>query len=239
MADQSLYRSVERVVEAVKSANERKGGKGGCSLLLGAGCSASAGIPVASRFIEIIKERFPRAAMHARRDTYPELMASLSPDERRGLIKGFIDKARINTTHLAISGLLKAGYIDRILTVNFDPLVQQASALANVAVATYDFASSRRFDPANVPSPAVFHLHGQHTGFVILNTREEVRELRRAIVPVFSDAGQGRVWIVVGYSGDNDPVFRQLARVRRFDPGLRRRIMFRTVFCSEESTPTT
>jgi hypothetical protein len=34
---------------------------------------------------------------------------------------------------------------------------------------------------------------------------------------LFQDAGQARPWIVVGYSGDNDPVFNHLAAVERFD----------------------
>jgi hypothetical protein len=35
-----------------------------------------------------------------------------------------------------------------------------------------------------------------------LNTRSEVTKHRNHIKPVFEDAHKGRVWIVVGYSGD-------------------------------------
>src|SRR5262245_19869755 len=38
--------------------------------------------------------------------------------------------------------------------------------------------------------------------------------------PVFDDSGRGRLWVVVGYSGENDPVFDHLAIVSRFDNGL-------------------
>jgi hypothetical protein len=34
---------------------------------------------------------------------------------------------------------------------------------------------------------------------------------------VFDDATQRRVWLVVGYSGENDPVFSQLAKIPQFD----------------------
>ena len=55
---------------------------------------------------------------------------------------------------------------------------------------------------------------------MLLNTRSEVTKHRNHIKPVFDDAHKGRVWIVVGYSGENDPVFDLLARVKTFEYGL-------------------
>lgn len=55
---------------------------------------------------------------------------------------------------------------------------------------------------------------------MLLNTREEVNKHRRYVKPVFEDAHKGRIWIVVGYSGENDPVFDLLADVRTFEYGL-------------------
>jgi hypothetical protein len=147
-------------------------------------------------------------------------MAQLHPGQRRDLIAHHVDTAKINWTHICIALLMQAGYVDRVLTTNFDPLVVRACALLGDFPAVYDFATSQRFKPVDIPDKAVFYLHGQRTGFVLLNTMEELANLSETLGPVFEDAGRGRMWIVVGYSGDNDPVFDRLARVDRFDDGL-------------------
>ena len=103
--------------------------------------------------------------------------------------------------------MIDGGYVDRVLITNFDPLISRACALVNSFPAVYDFAASHIFNPDQVSEKAIFHLHGQRDGFVLLNTRSEVTKHRNHIKPVFDDAHKGRVWIVVGYSGENDPVF--------------------------------
>jgi tetratricopeptide (TPR) repeat protein len=212
-----MQRDINLVVQTLKNAKDRQRG---CSLLIGAGCSVKAGIPVASKFTEIIQERFPESYKMAKQKAYPQCMAELSLGERRDLIGDFVDKANINWAHICIAQLIKHGYIDRVLTVNFDPLVVRACALLGVFPAVYDFAASQRFKPADIPDQAVFYLHGQRSGFVLLNTESEVKELSNHLEPVFSDAARGRTWLVVGYSGANDPVFEHLAQIERFDHRL-------------------
>lgn len=84
----------------------------------------------------------------------------------------------------------------------------------------YDSAASQLYKPADIPDKAVFYLHGQYTGFLLMNTPEECKEHFTHLGPVFEDAGLGRAWIVVGYSGANDPVFEHLAKVEKFDNNL-------------------
>jgi tetratricopeptide (TPR) repeat protein len=191
-----------------------------CSVLLGAGCSISAGIPSASEIVRHIKAKFPAAYARAASHDYPDCMAALERGVRRDLVGAYIDKAKINWAHVALAQLINGGYVDRVLTTNFDPLVSRACALVNQFPAVYDFAASRIFNPDQVSERAIFHLHGQRDGFVLLNTRSEVTKHRDHIKPVFDDAHKGRVWIVVGYSGENDPVFDLLAGVRTFEYGL-------------------
>jgi hypothetical protein len=128
--------------------------------------------------------------------------------------------ARINWAHIAIAQLIKHGYVDRVLTTNFDPLVVRACALIGAFPAVYDFAASQVLKPADIPGEAVFYLHGQRTGFALMNTTEECRAHSKRLKPLFQDAGQGRTWVVVGYSGENDPVFDHLAKVPAFDNNL-------------------
>ena len=212
-----MRREIADVLETVKRAKDRDKG---CTLLIGAGCSVKAGIPMASEFVEIIRKDYPRAYERAPEKTYPHVMAELLMSERRDLISHYIDNAKLNWAHLAIAQLLKHRFVDRVLTVNFDPLVMRACALVGVFPAVYDFAASQIFKPDFIAQQSIFHLHGQHTGLVVLNTESEVERLSQHLGPVFTDSTRGRVWIVAGYSGENDPVFEHLAKTERYDNGL-------------------
>jgi tetratricopeptide (TPR) repeat protein len=210
-------RSIDDVAETLQNAKGR--GKG-CTLLIGAGCSVKAGIPSAAGLVQVIKDRYPRAYQRAKTKTYARCMSELLLSERRDLIAEYVDQAKINWAHLCIALLVQAGYVDRVLSTNFDLLVVRACALLNEFPAIYDFAASQLFKAPDIPRKAVIYLHGQYTGFILINTEEDFDRHTHLLEPVFEDAGRGRVWLVVGYSGENDPVFNHLARVPRFDNGL-------------------
>jgi tetratricopeptide (TPR) repeat protein len=213
----NYLRSIDEVAETLQNAKAR--GRG-CTLLIGAGCSVKAGIPIAAGLVEVIKERYPRAYQRASTKTYARCMSELLLSERRDLIAEYVDRAKINWAHLCIALLVQAGYVDRVLTTNFDLLVVRSCALLNEFPAIYDFAASQLFKAPDIPRKAVIYLHGQYTGFILINTESDFATHSDLLGPVFEDAGRGRVWIVVGYSGENDPVFNHLARVPRFDNGL-------------------
>ena len=147
-------------------------------------------------------------------------MSELLLSERRDLIAEYVDKAKINWAHLCIALLVQSGFVDRVLTTNFDLLVVRSCALLNEFPAIYDFAASQLFKAPDIPRKAVIYLHGQYTGFILINTEDDFARHSHLLGPVFEDAGRGRVWLVVGYSGENDPVFTHLATVPRFDNGL-------------------
>ena len=211
-------RSIEEITETLGNAKAR--GKG-CSLLIGAGCSVKAGIPTAPGLVEVIKERYPMAYGRAGEEkTYPKCMAELLISERRDLIAEYVDNAKLNWAHICIALLIQNGYVDRVLTTNFDLLVVRACALLREFPAVYDFAASQLYKAPDVPGKAVFYLHGQRTGFVLINTDDVFERHSKLLRPVFEDAGRGRAWIVVGYSGESDPVFDHLANVPQFDNGL-------------------
>lgn len=115
---------------------------------------------------------------------------------------------------------MKHGYVTRILTTNFDPLVIRACALLGEFPAVYDAAASQLFNAAFIPSKAVFYLHGQHTGFVLMHTKEECTRQSEKLEPVFEFTGTSCTWIVAGYSGENDPVFERLTKYSNFDNRL-------------------
>jgi len=210
-------RSIDDVAETLQNAKSR--GKG-CTLLIGAGCSVKAGIPNAAGLVKVIEERYPRAYQRATTKTYARCMSELLLSERRDLIAEYVDQAKINWAHLCIALLVQGGYVNRVLTTNFDLLVVRACALLNEFPAIYDFAASQLFKAPDIPNKAVIYLHGQYTGFILMNTEDDFRRHTDHLAPVFEDGGRGRVWLVVGYSGESDPVFNHLAHVPRFDNGL-------------------
>ena len=190
------------------------------AVLLGAGMSVSAGIPLAKGMVEEIKNQFPHLASTCAKETYPAYMSLLAPAQRRRLIGSFVDNAKINLAHLYLGALVKENYVDRILTTNFDPLVIRSLALFNIYPAVYDFAASQEFVPGEAAQLSVFYLHGQRDGFVLLNTAEEIGKHSERLKYVFQDVARGRCWIIIGYSGENDPVFERLAEVDIFQNKL-------------------
>jgi tetratricopeptide (TPR) repeat protein len=212
-----FQRTIADIAELLRGS---KGHLRRCSVLIGAGCSRSAGIPLASEIVNEIERIYPAAYARAHKKDYPNCMAALDSGVRRDLIGRYVDRAKVNWAHLALAQLIEAGYIDRILTTNFDPLISRAAALINLFPAVYDFAASQMFKPDQVSRQAIFHLHGQRDGFVLLNTPTEVQKHRGHVKSVFADAHSGRIWLVVGYSGDNDPVFELLANTSTFEYGL-------------------
>jgi cytochrome c-type biogenesis protein CcmH/NrfG len=213
----TMQRDIQDIVETLEKAKVRSKA---CTLLIGAGCSVKAGIPLAAEFVDIISKEYPYKFSQVKEKTYPHSMAGLSMGERRDLISKYIDNAKINWAHIGIAQLIKHDFVDRVLTVNFDPLIQKACAMVGVFPAVYDFAASQYFNPSFIADKAIFHLHGQRSGFVVLNTNDEVEKLSRHLRPVFDDALRGRVCVVVGYSGENDPVFTNLSAIDRFDNNL-------------------
>ncbi|MCR4377936.1 MAG: hypothetical protein NUV50_07575 [Rhodospirillales bacterium] len=187
------------------------------ALLIGAGCSKEAGIPLASEFVQEIKKAFPDDYEQAEdKASYAHCMGALRPDDRHKLISEYIDGAKINRAHIAIAQLMKRNFVDRVLTTNFDPLVVRAGALTHLFPAVYDVAASQTFSPGMVRDRAVFYLHGQRDGFVQYHLPDQFKKLENVLGPLFSDTNAGRTWVVAGYSGENDPVFKKLAELHDF-----------------------
>ena len=108
-----MERTIDDLLETVEKAKDQ--GRS-CSLLIGAGCSVTADVPAASGFVKVIRERYPQAYERADSKTYAKCMAELPHGVRRELITEFVKSAKINWAHIAIASLMKAGYVDRVLT---------------------------------------------------------------------------------------------------------------------------
>jgi tetratricopeptide (TPR) repeat protein len=190
---------------------------------LGDGASKSGNIPLASEIIEDILDNYSESPaikkLEAKDRSYSKLMECLQPYERDKLLKDYIDKAKINVTHIYLAQLMFKGYVDYVLTVNFDNLMLRALSLFNIFPSTYDMAILKDLTTTTFKEKSVVYLHGQHHGLWLLNTKEEMEKVNATVPRIFDSIKNKRPWIFIGYSG-NDPIFEHVKNLGRFDNGL-------------------
>jgi len=201
----------------------RKKGQHQPIFFLGAGASRSGKIPLANEIVSQILDDYsdspfindlPKEAL-----TYAKLMECLHPAQRDELLKKYVDEAMINVTHIYLAQLLKEGFVDYILTVNFDNLMLRALALYNIFPATYDMAILKDLTTSSFKEKSVVYLHGQNHGLWLLNTPAEMEKVRNTVPRIFDSIKDRRPWVFIGYSGE-DPIFEHIQKLGRFDNGL-------------------
>ena len=181
------------------------------TIITGAGASISAGIPTANQLIELINQKYPhclRDLTEKERKDYGKVMRALCPSERENLIQPLLDKSRINWGHIALACLIKNLNVKRVLTFNFDLVLERAASLMSMHLPVYDFGVSPTGSVGRLAAPAIFHLHGQSYGLRLMNTDEETRQHAEALRPVLADSLQNHLTLVIGYSGEADGAFR-------------------------------
>jgi len=213
--------SIEHLAYHLKRAKEKKLQQP--IFFLGAGASCTGNIPLAAQIVtDILTEHADNPAIRdlpeEKRD-YARLMGCLLAHERNELLRGYIDNARINVTHIYLAQLLKEGYADYILTVNFDNLMLRALALYNIFPPTYDMAIIKDTTTSTILEKSVVYLHGQSHGLWLLNTEEEMNKIKSFVPRIIDPIKNGRPWVFIGYSG-GDPIFDYVKSLGRFDNGL-------------------
>lgn len=190
---------------------------------LGAGASKTGGVPLANEIVKDILERHkdnPRIkSLTDNSKTYPKLMACLTQFQRNELLNEYIDRAKINVTHLYLAQLLIEGYVDYVLTVNFDNLFLRALALFNYFPPTYDLSNLKDLTNASFKEKSVFYLHGHLHGLWLLNTEDEMAKVKEIIPPILNSIKNDRPFIFIGYSGE-DPIFEHIINLGSFTNGL-------------------
>jgi anti-anti-sigma factor len=190
------------------------------TLLMGAGCSVSAGIPAAAGMVERIRTEFPSHYDRAIDKSYTHVMNELNRAARYSLIHQLVSQAKINWCHVCVAWLLKTGYVGRVYTTNFDDLLVKACGLFGVSPAVYDVSASKPISETFVREPAIFYLHGRHHGMVQFHTPDDFRASSENLRELIQESSFRRPWIVAGYGGLGDPVFDRLSSVSEFTSGL-------------------
>ncbi|QCO21079.1 hypothetical protein C9E88_005940 [Acinetobacter cumulans] len=226
---------LKHLAASLKDAKE----DGGAILLVGAGISVSAGIPPAQKLMKIAIENFPNyftdeeqklAQEDLSQLLYNYIMSKLSPAHRKEIFQWHIQgnearsipKAKLNFAHLTIAELLKQGYIKRILTTNFDPLLINACYMVGMypLPAIYDLGSVDQINPELFDDPCIIYLNGQHAGQVQRNTPSQLSQHQSILNKVVLSTGCKRPWIVASYSGENDPLMDALNELRPYNNWL-------------------
>ena len=185
-------------------------------LLVGAGCSLSAGIPLAGTLVREIHERFGeecrRSLDEEQYNDYGACMGCLAKNERRDLLSPYLENAKVNWAHVAIATMLEKEYVSRVLTFNFDSILAKACGLVGLYPATYDFAAAPSVVTDYISDPAIIHLHGQGYGMSMLNTDKETKLHADNLIPLLRNVFTESPMLIVGYSGSSDAVFPTLVK---------------------------
>ena len=177
--------------------------RGPISILMGAGCSVTAGIPTADVIASTIRQSpdFQKRVKAGEATDYYEVMGCLAPLERRDIFSSYIARSQVNVSSLIAARLLEQGIIGCILTPNFDNLIPRAVATSIASLPIYDATLTTLQDGFDVYRPSVICLHGQMHGFWQLNTRSEFDTYHATIRRLLRGANRDHDVIVVGYSG--------------------------------------
>lgn len=189
------------------------------ALLIGAGCSKTAGIPLASEMVKEIwgVDKYAKRLIELpdnQTGSYPAVVGKLSRTEYLKLFRHSLDAAKVNLAHLCIAELLAKKVVDRILTTNFDSLLIQACAISGVHPAIYDCVAIPRLPPdLDDEQPALYYLHGQSYGLRMVNTDWEMKEHSSPVRDVIHQSIANRTVIVAGCSAAPDGVLKHLIDV--------------------------
>lgn len=210
--------TIEKLAAQLK--NKKDAGKKAV-LFLGAGVSVTAGIPLSDKIMdEIDADENLREIVQGTERKYGKYFAQLDQSQAKSIFDKHIKNSKINLAHLYACHLVKDGYVDCILTTNFDPLIIRTLSIYGINPTIYDLTVSRDNISSDLSYPAVVYLHGQNNGFWRLNSTSDFDIAKGSIGKTLQKVIINRPLIIVGYSGNNDPVFEQLSEIDSYSDGL-------------------
>jgi len=201
--------SVQEVAQLLKQAKDNNKPY---IFFTGAGCSRSAGVPTAIELIDEIREKFPIQIKNIDHEkekyNYGLYMSALDKHERRQLLEPYIiNNKKINWAHIALACLMEEKYVQRVLTFNFDSILSRACSLLGLHPSIYDFATANPHLYHLINDPSIVHLHGQGTGFIQLNTKQETQDHTKQLGDFIAATLNTNPSLFIGYSGNADEFF--------------------------------
>ncbi|MDO8415050.1 MAG: hypothetical protein Q7S87_02435 [Agitococcus sp.] len=177
----------------------------------GAGCSKSAGMPLARELVAEINKKH-RANLKdlsdKQKEDYGHCMAKLVPNEQKELLEKHLNKAKINWAHIALASLLKNGYVSKVLTFNFDNILTKACSLDNFYPPIYDLKVLHQDYFSSIPNRSIVHLHGQWSGFELANSNQDTERQAEKLKNYIKETLNNAPSLFIGYSGGADAFFK-------------------------------
>lgn len=230
---------------AVRLAMTLRAQPGSYALLLASGVSRSAGVPTGYEVLLSLIGQIaaaegavvPGAQEDWYRDRFGEAptydgvldQLTLSPLERRGLLRGFFEPTSEEAdqglkgptpAHHAVARLVAAGFVSIILETNFDRLTEAALDAAGVP---YVVASTPEgidaLKPLHLQRCVVVKLHGDYLDPSMLNTAVELSSYDPPVDSLLDRVFDEYGLVVAGWSADWDTALRhalQRVTTRRF-----------------------
>jgi hypothetical protein len=207
------------------------------ALVLGSGVSTEAGIPTGSTVVSNLAQRVAAsegASIDEDTDatdwyeetydepaTYENLIEGLAKTqtERRSLLEGFFEPTEEEAeqgektpteAHESIAWLVDNGYIDVILTTNFDQLLEQALRDQGVnPVVISGKETAQGAEPLQHQDAVVVKVNGDYKQTNVKNLSFELESYSEPIQRIIDRVFQEYGLIVCGWSGEHDTRLRQ------------------------------
>lgn len=208
-----VKQSTFKLADIAELVRQAKNNKTPYTILTGAGCSQSAGIPLADKLVEEMNSKFDVQLSNLSkedRSNYNKCMNALTHQERRQLLQDHINRAKINWAHIGLAALMDNGYTQRVLTFNFDNILMRACGLIGLYPSIYDFTNADVNLQNLIIDPSIIYLHGQSYGFRQLNDENETKNHANNMTNFIAQTLNTSPVIVAGYSGYNDGFFEQI-----------------------------
>ena len=188
-------------------------------LFLGAGASASSGVPTAGRLIREWREKFVQTypnqqlesqPFYNQADEYSKLFEILydQQSQRREFIESKIGDATPSWGYIYLVNLIRNRVFNTVFTTNFDDLLNEAcyqfSSDLRPIVCAHD--SSIRFVRITSKRPKIVKLHGDFLFDNIKNTVRELETLEENMKNKFRQFASEFGFVFLGYSGNDRSV---------------------------------
>lgn len=209
------------------------------ALLVGAGMSVEAGIPMATKDLTHIKSVVTQIAEHLfflekrrlpigphereewlkergylqRKETrYSDALQLVAPhnEGRQRFLEQFFVGRRPTAFHEAVARFVSRGYFRSTFTTNFDPLLERAMLFAGLDVAVVADPDVLR-KLAVGSGPVVYKVHGDYLLTNHKHTVEETNALEEAMRQQLVSSVAKRSLLVIGYSGSDPSIMNALA----------------------------
>lgn len=192
------HKKIENLVRDLQLARGDVGNQGKAVFLIGAGCSASTGIPlahgIAKHAVLDLADRYSNGSMKAlnsdealawlrnNKHIEPELEWGdlygylfehhlKDPTQQQEIIRWAMEQGqgKINWAHLCLGELVHQRYVHTVLTTNFDQLVLEGIIRTGVLPVVADGVDSLARISGSPTHPQVVHLHGSRHAYRLLN----------------------------------------------------------------------